>query len=213
MRDVARGRTRRFPAWLAAGVLCLGITTPVAFAGNGLTNPDFDGDVSSWSAFDGALDFDAAVDFDGCAGSGSALGASPELVSGSWRLEVRSSGSCVPVTPGEIAHLTLRLLPGAAIATTDFGLLTYTDANCTAGELEAPIAGFGVLPQTWLHFQLGSTIAEGALSARFYVRFADPASSTYEVHLDRAYLGFGQPLFADDFEPGTSCRWDLQSPP
>lgn len=212
MRDVACGRRRPFPTGLAAGILCLGIAVPASFAANGLTNPDFDAGVSSWSAFDGALDFDSGVDFDGCAGSGSALGSSPELVSGSWRLEIHSSGSCVPVTPGEVTYLTLLLRPGADIAATDFGLLTYTDANCTAGELEAPIAGFGVLPQLWLKFQLGSTIAPGALSARFYVRFADPTSSTYEVHLDRAYLGSGQPLFTDDFEPASTCRWDLPTP-
>jgi hypothetical protein len=188
-------------------MLPLAPTAPALFAASELVNPNFDTGIAGWSAPAGTLGFGAGVDFDDCIGSGSAHGSSPVFVAGSWVLEIQSSGSCVAVTPGEVTYLTFHLLPGAAIAATDVGLLTYTDADCTAGEVDAPIAGYATLPQIWLNFQFGSTIAAGAQSARFYVRFTDASNSTYQLHLDRAYLGFGQPVFTDDFEAGSPCRW------
>src|SRR6187402_2857189 len=98
--------------------LCLLLPQP-SRAANGLTNPDFDNGVVGWSAIDGTLAWSAALDVQGCAGSGSAVYSFPALISGNWTLTATSSGSCVPVTPGEIVAVRARLQYSTLVNATD----------------------------------------------------------------------------------------------
>jgi hypothetical protein len=200
-------RRHRHPArLLGLAGLCLFAVT-AARAQNGLTNPDFDDGVGGWEAVDGALAWNAAVDVDACPGSGSATFSSPELVAGKWTITAVSSGSCVAVTPGEVISVWARVLFAAPAATTDFALLGYTDANCSAGEAELGIAGYGPLPLLWLNFMFGSTIDLATHSVRFLMRSADPTVSTFQFSLDRTYLGPFDPIYLDGFDSGSTCHW------
>lgn len=181
-------------------------------AANGLQNPDFDNGISGWGASDGALAWNGGLDVNACGGSGVAVGSNPVLVAGKWTVTAKSSGSCVPVTPGSQVWLRARLLFANTVASTDVGLFAYTDGSCSAGEVELPIAGYGPLPLIWLDFQLGITLDLATQSVRFLLRTADPAVSSYSWSLDRVYLGSVDPIFLDDFDAAATCRWSSAVP-
>jgi hypothetical protein len=181
-------------------------------AANGLANPDFDNGVAAWSAIDGSLAWNGALDVQACAGSGSASFSSPEMVTGKWTITVGSTGSCVQVSPGESVALRARVLFTAPAAATDFALLAYTDSDCSAGEFERGIAGYGPLPLIWMDFMMGLTIDPGTHSVRFLMRTSDPAVSTYGFALDRTYLGPAEPIFLDGLDAASTCRWSQSAP-
>jgi hypothetical protein len=194
--------------------LCLVHFSPqAARAANGLINPDFDNGVAGWTAIDGALAWNAALDVQACAGSGSATYSSPVLLAGNWTVTATSSGSCVPVTPGEIVAVRARLQYSTTVNATDIGLLGYTDANCSAGELALPIAGYGPLgPAIWFDFMLGLTVSEPTHSVRLLLRSRDPAISNYTFALDRTYVGPSEPIFLDGVDAASTCRWSQAVP-
>lgn len=205
----------KLPFWcaLVAAGLCWSVASPrEARAQNGLTNPDFDAGIAGWSAVDGALSWNAGVDVNGCPGSGAAVVGSPAMVSGNWTVTLVSTGSCVPVTPGGSVALWARVLPGAAVAHTDFAVLGYTDANCSTGETEHGIAGYGTLPQIWLDIMLGLGVDGSTNSVRFLMRSYDAANSTFHMTVDRVYAGAASPVFLDAFGAGSTCRWSAVTP-
>lgn len=204
---------RRFAfAVTAAAVTCL-LAGPAALrAANGLQNADFDSGISGWGASDGTLAWNGGLDVNACAGSGVAVGSNPVLVAGKWTVTAKSTGSCVPVTPGSQVWLRARLLFANTVAGTDVGLFAYTDGSCSAGEVELPIAGYGPLPLVWLDFQLGITLDLATQSVRFLLRTADPAVSSYSWSLDRVYVGTVDPIFLDDFGAAATCRWSAAVP-
>ena len=204
--------SRRLPFVVAAVAMSFLAGAGALRAQNGLLNPDFDSGVSGWAAMDGALAWNGGLDVNSCSGSGAAVGSTPVLVGGKWTVTVKSSGSCVPVVPLANAWLRARVLFSTAVATTDLGLLGYTDANCSAGEVEIPIAGYGPLPLIWIDFQLGITLDAATHSVRFLMRTADPAVSNYSWSLDRTYLGTATPIFLDDFGAAATCRWSTVVP-
>lgn len=82
-----------------------------ALAANGLANPNFDTGVASWSTLDGDLAWSSAVDVNSCPGSGSASPSTPDFVESDWTITLVSSGSCVPVAPGDEVAIRVRMKP------------------------------------------------------------------------------------------------------
>lgn len=203
---------RRFPFAVAAAVASFLAGAGALAAANGLINPDFDSGVSGWATSEGTLAWNGGLDVDACANSGVAVASTPELVAGQWTVTVKSSGSCVPVVPLSMAWMRVRVLFSTAVATTDFGLLAYTDANCTAGEVEMPTVGYGPLPLIWLNLAMGGVVDSATHSVRFLMRTKDPAVSSYSFSLDRLYLGTVDPVFLDDFGAAATCRWSTVVP-
>lgn len=203
---------RRFPFAVAAAVASFLAGAGALAAANGLINPDFDSGVSDWATSEGALAWNGGLDVDACVNSGVAVASTPQLVAGQWTVTVKSSGSCVPVVPLGMAWMRVRVLFSTAVATTDFGLLAYTDANCTAGEVEMPTVGYGPLPLIWLNLAMGGVVDSATHSVRFLMRTKDPAVSSYSFSLDRLYLGTVDPVFLDDFGAAATCRWSTVVP-
>lgn len=212
MSPTLRGTRRWTFASTVAAAACLLAGTGALWAANGLQNPDFDSGISGWSASDGTLAWNGGLDVNACAGSGAAVGSNPVLVAGKWTVTAKSSGSCVPVTPGGQVWLRARVLFANTVASTDFALLGYSNGSCSAGEVEIPIAGYGPLPLIWLDFQLGIAVDGATNSVRFLMRTSDPAVSSYSWSLDRVYLGTVDPIFLDDFGAAATCRWSAAVP-
>ncbi len=196
---------------LALALLFAAATATAASAQNLLANPDFDTGIAGWTPFRGTASWDAATDLDDCLGSGALVGGNPGSFDGAFRIELRDMGTCVEVNPGELWFLTVNLLPDV-VASTELGFIAYTDATCTNGATYAPIAGYGPLTHQWLQFQLGATIQAGIDSLRADFRFADPAISSYQMVIDRVFLGRDQVLLIDDFEAAGTCRWSSVAP-
>jgi hypothetical protein len=181
-------------------------------AANGLLNPDFDSGISGWDARDGALAWNSGLDVDACTNSGVAVGSTPVFTTGSWTVTVTNSGSCLPVAPSAMVWMVVRILFSTPVASTDFGLLAYTDANCSAGEVEMPMVGYGPLPLIWMNLKMGGNVEFVTRSVRLLIRTKDPTVSNYSWSLDRLYLGTVDPVFFDDFGAAATCRWLSSSP-
>jgi len=198
-----RGAARRILVILVGATA--GVTT--AWASNGLVNPHFDSGVSGWSTPDGSLSWSSGVDVDGCPGSGSALASNPDLVNGYWTITFVSAGSCVPTVDGKAPIYDIHVMAGASIQETNFALLGYTDDTCANGETELSISGYGPLPPGWYRFQFGLALSSSIKGIRALVRARDVTVSSYSYNFDSIYLGYDDPVFLDDFEAGSTCRW------
>ena len=179
-------------------LLAAAAATPVEAQNELVLNPEFDGALTGWTYVN--VPPQLGSDADDC----------PD--SDSWRVDSPSGTSmgavaedCVEVSQGDILHLEVTYRSDAKF---DLRLIPYQDTNCAV----ALTSTIGMLPYSesaeWTKFRVQRSIDLGTIhSVRLWFRADDDVA--YTVELDRAYLGFEERVFADDFDGGTFCRWDL----
>lgn len=163
---------------------------------------DFDAaaDYAGWQVFDAASDqWSSGSDLDGCPESGAATG-----VTGPFGEVTRASvfSPCVPLDG--LTQLTVDfefLMNGTA----QVNLVGYADPSCAT--FVAATGGVEVNGLLSSHYR-DRLIAFGSY-VQLAVFFESEDGHAQVWVLDRVQLSGDEPLFSDDFEGGSGCRWSL----
>jgi len=194
-----------------AGLVLLAVS---ATAQNLATNADFDDDVSTWVLRDGSSLIWYPVDPGGCSGSGSAAAASVEIPMGPGQsADVVGVIQCfdAPVS-GKLFYTLLRT---SAVSTSLF-LSFHQSAAC--GDESPTVVNVDLDPTAGWEAGglLDVEVPPGTQSVRFGVE-ALSLNLSFEVWLDRVYVGTDEPIFLDGFDGDlldetSPCRWSSTAP-
>jgi len=189
------------PALRIFGLVSLFAATTLP-AQNLLTNPELDENIDHWY-FDthGGQDW-TSDDSDGCPFSGTLEAEALETTPGFWGFSTRPMDQ-VAVTPGETVHAAIRFrAPGAF-----FGrlYLTYCASEFNCGSFSA-FLDFASGSADWVTLE-GSDLIPAGIQFVFLTIDATSATASFEIDVDRAYLGRQPRIFNDSFEATTPCRW------
>jgi hypothetical protein len=167
-----------------------------------LTNPEFDDGLAGWTM--GPSQTSKVVDdSDDCPGSFAFTGSSTGP--GSPSMVGIVSPDCIPVQTGQVLELEVSYRAEAPV---HLEALLYAGAACTApilaelGPALAPVGDWTVGRRTVVVQPQNATNARFAVIARI-----NPGPVSFQLDLDRAYLGRARRIFADDFEATSICRW------
>ena len=176
-------------------------------ADNALFNPEFDsGPGPDWVS--GVANPLALVeDSDGCIASSSVRVTSLEDVP-----HMASIQQCVPVIAGQTVRARARMSVVSGVGThVDFLLRFSSAADCSIDGEQVFVAAVPVTT-AWAEIQTAEiTVPEGEEYASFWI-MASRVASTFELLVDRAYLGPSDLIFGEDQEIAEPCRWSLQFP-
>jgi hypothetical protein len=167
-----------------------------------VTNPEFDLGLSGWT-FGPSQNTKIADDSDDCPASYSFTGLSSGPGSPSSVSIV--SPDCIPVQAGETLELEVSYRAEAPVV---LEALFYAGAACTAqlltdlGPSLPPVGDWTVGRRTVVVQPQNVTNVRFAVIARI-----SPGPASFQLDLDRAYLGRARRIFADDFEATSICRW------
>lgn len=201
--SIVRGSklTRYFSSWIIAALA--GLSLPALGDDNLLGNPEFDIDADAW--FGGGWSQD---DSGSCPGSGSlalsSVHCAPVIGCNDFGFWQAIAITCTQVTPGMTIYQSVDVRSNQP---SFLSLRFFSDAGCAteAGENSDP--GIFVPAGDWQTAWRASVIPAGVLSVLPVFVSGGFASTNVAGNLDRAWLGFEDRIFADDFEGETTCRW------
>lgn len=180
-----------------------------------LRNPNFDADLSFWTAVPatpGVVRHDAE-DADLAPTSGSAIA---EYVAGS---QFYALSQCVTVTPGAeyVAGGRARLDSGLGGAPTAYAQVRYyQSSNCTVLPLGTELFSSLVVGDTaadWEAF-ISPVLVAPASASSAYVSFVIDAGAApdFDGYFDRVFFQAPTAIFVSGFESGTFAEWDAVVP-
>ncbi|MEM6795390.1 MAG: DUF11 domain-containing protein, partial [Acidobacteriota bacterium] len=183
-------------------------------AGNLLEDGSFDcGDLAAWTPVvtNPAEAVWSAEDFQGSAESGSAA-LTNLTASQTFRLE-----QCVDAVAGGEAYTWRARTRLAAAASPELALgCDFFDAAACAGGSLGTVEGTASLADTagaWPQLFSGLEAPAGSASALCFAELRAAGGESFDLNLDALRLEIGAaPLFADDFESGTSAAWSRTEP-
>ena len=204
-------RRRGGPSWILGWALA---SATAVMAQNVVGNGEFNDldETAGWTPITSSEWTYAPNDANGCDLSGGGYGASaafgdparPEY------FYVLSPG-CLAVGPGQAMFVDFQYLaPGVEVVRPL--LFAYSSADCSTG-----LGGFYFWQLSgtaqWTRVSLPFTNSLNAASVRLNLDAWNSTATSFSLVLDRVYLGGADPVFADDFEGGTSpCRWSASTP-
>jgi len=187
----------------------LSLAAPAAIAQNLLVNPDFDANIAGWTVVAGTdPTWLADVDHDECDGSGSlrvTSVADPEPLVGVLQ--------CIDVAVPEGEQVTASARILQIEGNFALSLSFYMAAGCDGGFAGGDVDLGTVNPVAWTEYEVQLTAPAGVQSILFQMEgsVAENLSSSvfpsFDTTIDRAWVGFGQPLFWDDLGAASTCRW------
>ena len=195
----------RIPLWLAA-CLVLGAAVPAAPVrgdGNLIGNPELDVEATTWHGGAWSPDDSRLLPRLGKPGA-PVVELCPVFGCndlGFWRA---TALTCVQVTPGTTVHQSADVRSNQA---TFLYLLFFSDTGCSTAAGDNADPGIFVPAGEWQTARRTSVIPAGVLSV--FPQFTSGGFASTEVagNVDRAWLGFADRIFTDDFELESPCRW------
>ncbi|MCB9377807.1 MAG: hypothetical protein H6511_03470 [Holophagales bacterium] len=199
-------------------MLVLSWSAGVGAAQNAFANPDFDQGIGGWSPYASAAwwsDLDAdACEAEGVSSSGSYYALSVTVGPNEGRMFLWGDGCLNLAGDRRVAMEAMMRGENGLITSPQFYLEPYPLPDCQGtpyGNVGGP-ASIGPL----LSGGYRKIRASFALSVFvFSVKGGMGAEGTqgFDVYWDRAYLGTSSPVFLDDFEAESTCRWSATASP
>jgi len=214
-RHLARMRPHLI-TWLAACTLTIVPSAP-AGAQNLLSNPDFAGTASPWTACDG--DVSLAGERDGCSDTSATLAVAAEvdcgLGSASYEAGIRQ---CVPLAGSALVAGSSKVFFSGWVfvdqnVTAGIALRFFAGTDCSgvdeiSGAVLAGGSGYAGIWKFWTPLD-PVPVPAGTLSIEYQAIGIDHDGTWFLEFFDDAYLGTATVLYTDGFEHAspTPCHW------